>query len=233
MCKEDLGLTDVQVDRSVAVFFLAYGLAQVPMGGLTDRFGSRAMLAIYVLAWSMFTAAMGWVGGFVSLLAVRLAAGMSQAGAIRPARGRRSMGAAVATRRGEQHHRPGGHGGRSMAPPLTAALVVAFVPLSVSPLLTPDDLLDPYALCVQLEADPPPPAGSPSGQLTAEQCATAELSVLVYDQIVSQVPNLCRKRACMDGDQRPGFHGTGTCGRTPVRGHADRRRAGSPSTSAC
>src|SRR5690349_7781338 len=79
--KEDLGLSDAQVDTCMSAFFLAYGLAQVPAGGLTDRFGSRAMMAIYVLAWSFFTAAMGWVGGFIGLLAVRLAAGLSQAGA--------------------------------------------------------------------------------------------------------------------------------------------------------
>ena len=74
--KEDLGLIDLQVEYCMSAFFLTYALAQVPSGGLTDRFGPRWMLTWYVLAWSLFTAAMGWVGGFVGLMLVRMAAGL-------------------------------------------------------------------------------------------------------------------------------------------------------------
>ncbi|MFO1095408.1 MAG: MFS transporter [Planctomycetaceae bacterium] len=166
--KEDLGLSEAQIDSCMSIFFLSYGLSQVPTGGLTDKYGSRIMLAIYVLAWSLFTAAMGWVGGFVSLLIVRLAAGMSQAGAYPT--GARVVGQwTPLARRGVANSiiALGGRVGGALAPPLTAALVVAFVPLSVSPLLTNDDLLDPVGLSAQLAGDAKP---QPSGEeLTADQ----------------------------------------------------------------
>src|SRR5436309_2545640 len=57
--KEDLGLTRTQTGWLFGAFFLSYGLAQVPSGWLTDRWGGRLMLTIYVLAWSLFT---GWTG---------------------------------------------------------------------------------------------------------------------------------------------------------------------------
>src|SRR5262245_7998518 len=79
--KEDFDLTNRQIEWCMSAFYLTYALAQVPSGRLTDRFGARRMLTWYVLGWSLFTAAMGWVGGFVGLFAVRMAAGAAQAGA--------------------------------------------------------------------------------------------------------------------------------------------------------
>lgn len=183
--KEDLGLSEAQIDSCMSIFFLSYGLSQVPTGGLTDKYGSRIMLAIYVLAWSLFTAAMGWVGGFVSLLVVRLAAGMSQAGAYPT--GARVVGQwTPLARRGVANSiiALGGRVGGALAPPLTAALVVAFVPLSVSPLLTNDDLLDPVGLSAQLAGDAKP---QPSGEeLTADQRAQSDVIRLVRDEVGSR-----------------------------------------------
>lgn len=181
--KEDLGLSDAQVDACMSAFFLAYGLAQVPAGGVTDRFGSRAMLTIYVLAWSFFTAAMGWVGGFYGLLAVRLAAGVSQAGAYPT--GARVVGQwAELSRRGMANSiiALGGRVGGALAPPLTAALIVAFVPLSVSPQLTDKDLLDDSAFSTQLQLAADVTVGS-GGTIPPEQRVLAELRLLVATQM--------------------------------------------------
>ncbi|MBL8850072.1 MAG: MFS transporter [Planctomycetaceae bacterium] len=182
--KEDLGLSDAQIDTCMSVFFLSYGLAQVPAGGLTDRFGSRAMLTIYILAWSFFTASMGWVGGFVGLVAVRLAAGVSQAGAYPT--GARVVGQwAPLSQRGAANSliALGGRVGGALAPPLTAALIVAFVPLTVSPLLTQSDLLDANTLSGQLVAATDP---SLNPDLATDQRARAELIYSVRTQFETQ-----------------------------------------------
>jgi MFS family permease len=43
----------------ISAFFWAYALAQVPAGWLGDRFGSRGVLALYIVSWSFFTAMIG------------------------------------------------------------------------------------------------------------------------------------------------------------------------------
>ena len=182
--KEDLGLSDAQIDTCMSVFFLSYGLAQVPTGGLTDRFGSRAMLTIYILAWSFFTAAMGWVGGFYGLVAVRLAAGVSQAGAYPT--GARIVGQwAPLSQRGAANSliALGGRVGGALAPPLTAALIVAFVPLTVSPLLTEADILDARGLSTQLVAASDP---SLTRDVAPDQRSRTELIQTVRSQFESQ-----------------------------------------------
>lgn len=141
--KEDLGLTNEQIGHCMAGFFFAYAIFQVPTGWLTDRYGPRVMLTIYIVVWSLFTALMGIVAGFMGLLLVRIASGIGQAGAyptcasvIRrwmPLSARGKASSAIAF---------GGRVGGALAPILTAALVIACVPMSVSPLLTEADLLD-------------------------------------------------------------------------------------------
>src|SRR5262245_20208883 len=56
---EDLDLTRAQSGWLLSAFFWSYAIVQVPSGWLTDRWGGRLMLTIYVLAWSLFT---GWTG---------------------------------------------------------------------------------------------------------------------------------------------------------------------------
>src|SRR5689334_2893770 len=55
--KEALGLDDEQVGYLAAVWLVAYGMFQVPGGLLGDHFGSRHLLTILVLGWSLLTAA--------------------------------------------------------------------------------------------------------------------------------------------------------------------------------
>ena len=70
--QKDLGLSDAQLGWVFSAFTLAYALFEMPAGRLADRFGPRLMLSRVVLWWSLMTAATGWVGGFASLLVVRL-----------------------------------------------------------------------------------------------------------------------------------------------------------------
>ncbi|HUY92944.1 MAG TPA: MFS transporter [Pirellulales bacterium] len=79
--KETLELTDVKIAWSLSAFFWSYALGQVPGGWISDRFGARLMMTIYILSWSLFTAMTGWAIGFVMLFGLRLSVGMAQAGA--------------------------------------------------------------------------------------------------------------------------------------------------------
>ncbi len=79
--QQELGLGKDGVGNVLAVFFFAYALGQMPAGYLADRFGPRRMLVTYILAWSLCTALTGFVGGLASLIAVRVACGLAEAGA--------------------------------------------------------------------------------------------------------------------------------------------------------
>jgi ACS family glucarate transporter-like MFS transporter len=76
-----LGLDDQAMGAVFSAFALGYALAQVPAGWLADRIGARAMLALVVTLWSAFTALTGWATGLWSLLAIRFAFGVAEAGA--------------------------------------------------------------------------------------------------------------------------------------------------------
>lgn len=77
----ELGLSERQYGWVMGCFFLTYALGQVPSGWLSDRFGARSLLTIYVVGWSLLTAATGLATGFITLLAARLGCGLAQAGA--------------------------------------------------------------------------------------------------------------------------------------------------------
>src|SRR5262245_66373236 len=57
--REELGLSDGQKDVLLSIFFWAYALGQVPSGWLSDRYGARKMLALYILVWSLLTGLIG------------------------------------------------------------------------------------------------------------------------------------------------------------------------------
>src|SRR5882672_9147811 len=75
--QQDLGLSDTQVGWLLSAFFWSYALAQVPSGWLTDRFGGRLMLTLYLLGWSLFTGLTGMCFGFLMVVAMRLAVGVA------------------------------------------------------------------------------------------------------------------------------------------------------------
>jgi ACS family glucarate transporter-like MFS transporter len=78
--KGSLGLSDKQTGAVLSAFFFAYALAQVPAGWLSDRFGARKMLPVYIGVWSICTMLTGLANGFAMLIAARLLFGVAQAG---------------------------------------------------------------------------------------------------------------------------------------------------------
>jgi MFS family permease len=73
-------LSDLEIDWVKGGFFWAYALAQVPAGWLSDRFGSRKLITIYIATWSVFTAMTSFSVGFATLLLARLGCGLAEAG---------------------------------------------------------------------------------------------------------------------------------------------------------
>jgi ACS family glucarate transporter-like MFS transporter len=131
--RDDLGLSNTAVDWILAAFFLSYALMQVPAGWLTDRFGARLMLTLYILLWSLFTGLTGAAYGFAVLFVLRLAFGAAQAGAYPtgaavvskwvPLRSRGTASSVIAV---------GGRIGGWAAFYITGLLIVWLVPVSVS-----------------------------------------------------------------------------------------------------
>ncbi len=78
--KSGLSLTETQTGAILSAFFFSYALAQVPAGWLSDRFGARATLPLYICIWSVCTILTGLATGFAMLIAARLLFGVSQAG---------------------------------------------------------------------------------------------------------------------------------------------------------
>jgi sugar phosphate permease len=122
----DLDLPIEQVADSVAAFFWCYALLQIPGGWLGDRWGGRRALTLYVVAWSLAVAGMGFVGGLVSLIAMRALLGVGQAGAYATTAGflRRWM---PFSSRGFANSSVslGGRAGGALAPALTSLLMAA------------------------------------------------------------------------------------------------------------
>jgi MFS transporter, ACS family, glucarate transporter len=150
LIRVDLGLTERQMAWGLSAFFWSYALAQVPSGLLTDRYGPRRMLTLYVLAWSAGTAMMGWMNGFAMLILVRLSIGLAQAGAYPtcaaivgrwvPLKRRGLASSLVAI---------GGRIGGGIAPLLTALLVVWFS-ANEPPEIKSSDLMEPARIADQL-----------------------------------------------------------------------------------
>jgi MFS family permease len=77
----DLHLSIEQWGWVLSAFIISYGFLQIPLGVLGDKYGHRKILAAIVLWWSVFTALTGFASGFVSLLVIRFAFGIGEAGA--------------------------------------------------------------------------------------------------------------------------------------------------------
>jgi MFS family permease len=163
--REDMGLSPSDVEWFMGLLFWSYGLAQVPAGWLGDRYGARIMLVVYILTWSFFTAMIGAATTLVVLLGMRLACGLCQAGAYPtaggliknwvPLSGRGLASAFVSS---------GGRIGGVAAPILTAALMVALVPVEEDVSLAGADIVDAGRLSAVLasaESSGPAASGDP------------------------------------------------------------------------
>ncbi len=133
--QQDLALNDEHIGYLAAVWLVAYGLFQVPVGLLGDRLGARHLLTILVLGWSLtvgevaLAAALppGGLMVFADLLLLRFLFGMFQAGGF-PVLARVVADWVPAAQRGSAQgmiwtfSRLGG----AVAPPLFLCLVSAF-----------------------------------------------------------------------------------------------------------
>jgi len=59
-------------------FFLGYSLLQLPGGWLADRFGSRPVIVISILLWSVFTGVTGMAWSISSLVIIRFVFGLGE-----------------------------------------------------------------------------------------------------------------------------------------------------------
>lgn len=145
----------------LGAFFLSYALFQVPSGMLSDRFGIRRMLVLYILAWSAFTGVMGLATSFVMLIVFRLGCGLAQAGAY-PSAARAVRDWMPFTQRGLASSMVafGGRIGGAIAPALTGWLMLSFALSNSSPAFRQDELSDARAFARHLvgETTGEPPA---------------------------------------------------------------------------
>lgn len=79
--RSELGLSPIQMGYVFSVFALAYGIFEIPMGWLGDRYGQRVVLTRIVASWSLFTMLTGAVRGYAALLTTRFLFGGAEAGA--------------------------------------------------------------------------------------------------------------------------------------------------------
>jgi len=120
----DLAMTQAQMSWFLSAFFWSYGLGQVPAGWLSDRFGPRIMLTIFIAGWSLFTGLLGTTSAVSLILLWRFLCGATQAGAYPVASGmlrawfpigQRGVASSIVTM--------GGRVGAVLAPLLTASLM--------------------------------------------------------------------------------------------------------------
>ena len=159
--KNQFRLTLSETDALQAAFFITYAFGQIPCGFLSDRYGPRTMLTLYLFTWSALTGMMGLATGFGMLLLFRFGCGLFEAGAYPACAGlirrwmpyqERGIGSAIVSL--------GGRIGGATAFPLTAFLMVAFAPVSSSSLFTPREIIDSQAVARMLVDPAAPEEGS-------------------------------------------------------------------------
>lgn len=77
----DLGFSETEKGWIFGLFFLAYGLFEIPTGRWGDKIGPRKVLTRIVVWWSMFTALTGLGRSVAQLATIRFLFGMGEAGA--------------------------------------------------------------------------------------------------------------------------------------------------------
>ena len=150
--REDLRMTQTQMSWFLSAFFWSYALSQVPAGWLSDRFGPRLMLTIYILAWSAFTGLLGMAAAVWMVLHLRLYMGAAQAGAF-PVCGGLIRAWFPISQRGTASSiiALGGRAGGVLAPILTAWLIIWSMPAGSDPRLKPASEVRPIAALLRFE----------------------------------------------------------------------------------
>jgi len=76
--KDELGFSEEAYGLVFSAFFWIYAPVQLFAGWLCDRFSVYRMMALGILVWALSTLLMGFAGGFVSLLALRIMLGLGE-----------------------------------------------------------------------------------------------------------------------------------------------------------
>jgi MFS family permease len=76
--KDELGLSEEAYGLVFSAFFWIYAPVQLFAGWLCDRFSVYRMMALGILLWAASTLLMGFAGGFVSLLVLRIMLGLGE-----------------------------------------------------------------------------------------------------------------------------------------------------------
>ncbi|CAI8941841.1 Sugar phosphate permease [Brevibacillus sp. IT-7CA2] len=77
---EDLQLSASSTGLLLSSFFAGYALMQMPGGWLADRFGSRKVLIVSVVMWSIFTGLTGAAWSMASMILIRFLFGIGEGG---------------------------------------------------------------------------------------------------------------------------------------------------------
>ncbi|MGX7000589.1 MFS transporter [Caballeronia sp. KNU42] len=80
----EFALDTRQAGMLLSAFYVSYAFMQLAGGWLSDRFGSRIIVVLCIVMWSVFTGATSLAWSFASLLAIRFMFGMGE-GSFSPA----------------------------------------------------------------------------------------------------------------------------------------------------
>ena len=78
LMKGALGLSATEFGTAVSAFFWIYAPVQLFAGWMCDRFSVYRLMAIGVIVWAASTLLMGFAGGFLSLLVLRVMLGLGE-----------------------------------------------------------------------------------------------------------------------------------------------------------
>ena len=76
--RADLHLSDAQMGLLLSVFAVAYGISQLPVGILIDRYGSRLVLGSSLVLWSFAQGAAAFSGTLLQFIIARCALGVGE-----------------------------------------------------------------------------------------------------------------------------------------------------------
>jgi ACS family hexuronate transporter-like MFS transporter len=74
----ELALDTRQAGMLLSAFYVSYALMQLAGGWLSDRYGSRIVVVLCIVMWSVFTSATSLAWSFASLLAIRFLFGVGE-----------------------------------------------------------------------------------------------------------------------------------------------------------
>lgn len=142
--QQGFGASPAAMSWFLSAFFWSYALFQVPAGWIGQRFGIRASLTVFILAWSLFTGLIGAATSISAIILLRLLCGLAQAGAY-PCAGKAVRDWLPISQRGTGSSLVafGGRVGGAAAPFLTGVLMLWFATLNSGPRFEPDEILDP------------------------------------------------------------------------------------------